>query len=376
MRGYAGRAGEAIVAVLIPALLALIATGLLLVILGRDPIQFYSDMLDRGLLDWPGFQESVIRMSPLLLIAAGLIIAFRAGLWNLGADGQFLLGAAFAAGLAPSFVGSLGSTLTLVVVMAIATVVGALWTVVPAVLRAWYGVNEIITTLMMSFIGIAVANVLVKGPFRTDVGGVARTDTLPLDDRLPLLGDTQINAGIIIAVVAIVAVHLVMTRTSVGFRLRMLGENPRAADHAGLHTKRVIVLTFMASGGLIALGGAVEILGIWGSFRADFNPAFGLIVIPLVFLARLNALASGFLVAAFAVIQIGGESAARKSDVSSDILLALVGLILLFMAVTEWVRARRSARPLYLTPGLAETIGASPAATDESRPAQPSVGTG
>jgi len=156
----------------------------------------------------------------------------------------------------------------------------------------------------------------------------------------------------------------------------MLGENPRAADHAGLHTKRVIVLTFMASGGLIALGGAVELLGIWGSFRADFNPAFGLIVIPLVFLARLNAIASGFLVAAFAVIQIGGESAARKSDVSSDILLALVGLILLFMAVTEWVRARRSARPLYLSPGLAETIGASPAATDESRPAQPSVGTG
>jgi general nucleoside transport system permease protein len=376
MRAYAGRAGEAIVAALIPALLALIATGLLLVILGRDPLQFYSDMLERGLLEWPGFQESVIRMSPLLLIAAGLIVAFRAGLWNLGADGQFLLGAAFAAGLAPSFVGALGSTLTLVAVMAIAAAVGALWTVVPAVLRAWYGVNEIITTLMMSFIGIAVANVLVKGPFRTDTGGVARTDTLPLDDRLPLLGDTQINAGIIIAVVAIIAVHLVMTRTSVGFRLRMLGENPRASEHAGLHTKRIIVLTFMASGGLIALGGAVEILGIWGSFRADFNPAFGLVVIPLVFLARLNALAAGFFVAAFAVIQIGGESAARKSEVSSDILLALVGMILLFMAVTEWLRARRSARPRYLTPGLAETVGARPEPTDETRPAQPSVGTG
>jgi ABC-type uncharacterized transport system permease subunit len=375
MRPYAARATEAAAASLVPAILAFVATGLLLVILGHDPIAFYSDMLNRGLLEWPGFQESIIRMSPLLLIAAGLILAFRASLWNLGADGQFLLGAAFAAGLAPSLVDSLGATFTLIVVMAIAAVVGALWTLIPAILRGWYGVNEIITTLMMSFIGIALANVLVKGPFRTDTGGVARTDTLPIDDRLPLLGNTQINAGIIIAVVAILVVHLVMTRTSLGLRLQILGENPRAAEHAGLHTGRLTVLAFMASGALIALAGAVEILGIWGSFRADFNPSFGLIVIPLVFLARLNAIGAGLFVAAFAVIQIGGESAARKSEVSSDILLALVGLMLLFMAVTEWLRARRSARPRFLSPALAETAGIAPA-PDESRPAQSSVGTG
>lgn len=372
---FAARAAEAVAASLVPAILALAATALLLVILGRDPTQFYGDMLERGLFEWPGLQESIIRMAPLLLIAAGLIIAFRANLWNLGADGQFLLGAAFAAGLAPSIVESLGSTLTLIVVLSVAAIVGALWTVVPAVLRAWYGVNEIITTLMMSFIGIAFANILVKGPFRTDTGGVARTDTLSIDDRLPLLGDTQINAGIIIAVVAILAVHVLMTRTSVGLRLRVLGENPRAAEHAGLHTKRLTVLAFMGSGALIALAGAVEILGIWGSFRADFNPAFGLIVIPLVFLARLNAIGAALFVATFSIIQIGGESAARKSDVSSDILLALVGLILLFMAVTEYVRARRSARPRYLTPGLVETVGVGPT-PDETRPAQSGVGTG
>jgi ABC-type uncharacterized transport system permease subunit len=369
------RAADAAVTALVPVALALVASGALLAIVGRDPFQFYADMFERGLFDWPGFQESVVRMAPLLLIGAGLIVAFRANLWNLGADGQFLLGAAFAAGLSPVFVDSLGSTLTLVVTIAIAAAVGALWTVIPAVLRAWYGVNEIITTLMMAFIGIALANVLVKGPFRTDVGGVARTDTLPLDDRLPLLGDTLINAGIIIAVAAILAVHLVMTRTSVGMRLRVLGQNPRAAEHAGLHTRRLTLLAFMASGALIAVGGAVEILGLWGSFRADFNPAFGLIVIPLVFLARLNALGAAFFIAAFSVIQIGGESAARKADISSDVLLALVGLILLFLAVTEYMRARRSARPRFLTPGLAERLGA-PAPSDETRPAQSGVGTG
>jgi simple sugar transport system permease protein len=370
----AGRAAEAVAASLVPVLLALVASGGLLAILGRDPLQFYGDMLGRGLLEWSGFQESVIRMSPLLLIAAGLIVAFRANLWNLGADGQFLLGAAFAAGLAPSLVGSLGSTLTLVVAMAVAVLVGAAWTLIPAVLRGWYGVNEIITTLMMSFIGIAVANVLVKGPFRTESGGVARTDTLPLDDRLPLLGDTLIHAGIVIAVVAILAVHVVMTRTSAGLRLRVLGENARAAEHCGLHHRRLTVLAFMASGGLIALGGAVEILGLWGSFRADFNPGFGLIVIPLIFLARLNAIGAALFVAAFSVIQIGGESAARKSDVSSDILLALVGLILLFMAVTEYLRARRSARMRHRTPARDDTVSVGTGPSDVGIPGSSGVG--
>ena len=128
MRAHAARASEAVVASLIPAILALVATGLLLVILGRDPIAVLQRHAERGLLEWPGFQESIIRMAPLMLIAAGLIIAFRANLWNLGADGQFLLGAAFAAGLAPALVDSLGATLTLIVVMAIAAAVGALWT--------------------------------------------------------------------------------------------------------------------------------------------------------------------------------------------------------------------------------------------------------
>ena len=105
-------------------------------------------------------------MAPLLLIAAGLIVVFRANIWNLGIDGQFLLGAAVAVGIAPELVAALPNGLALLLLWLIAGVVGAAWTIVPAFLKAWYNVNEIITTLMMSFIGINVANLLVKGPFR------------------------------------------------------------------------------------------------------------------------------------------------------------------------------------------------------------------
>lgn len=375
MRARLARLAEATMIAVVPILLALIVNGIILAALGRDPFTFYYDMFDRGLVQWEGFQESIIRSAPLLLIAAGLIVAFRANLWNLGADGQFLLGAALTAGFAPSLLDSLGIWPMLVLTMVIAAVAGAAWTIIPAILRGRYGVNEIITTLMMSFIGIGVANVLVKGPFKTDVGGVARTDVVPFDERFPLLFDTRIHFGFVIALAAVLAVHVLMTRTSLGLRLRVLGANPRAAAHAGLNPVGLTVIAFALSGALIGLSGSVEILGVQGSFRADFNPAYGLLVIPLVFLARLNALGSLVLVIAFSVIQIGGESAAREAEITSDVLFVLVGLMLLFMALMEYLRVRRGHRMRLLPDEVAQRL--RPAADEggvppgEPRPAVP-----
>jgi simple sugar transport system permease protein len=356
VKARAARLGEATLTAAVPIVLALVVNGILLAALGRDPFTFYADMFNRGLIQWEGFQESIIRSAPLLLIAAGLIVAFRANLWNLGGDGQFLLGAAFTAGFAPSLLESLGVWPMLLATMAIAALAGGAWTLIPALLRGRYGVNEIITTLMMSFIGIGVANVLVKGPFKTDVGGVARTDVVPFDERFPLLFDTRIHLGFVIGVVALLAVHVLMTRTSLGLRLRILGASPRAALHAGLRPVRLTVIAFALSGALIGLSGSVEILGVQGSFRADFNPAYGLLVIPLVFLARLNAIGSLVLVIVFSVIQIGGESAAREAEITSDVLFVLVGLMLLFMALTEYWRARRGRRMRFVPPELAERL--------------------
>jgi len=373
VRARAARLVEATLTAAVPIVLALVVMGILLAALGRDPFTFYADMFQRGLFEWEGFQESIIRSAPLLLIAAGLIVAFRANLWNLGGDGQFLLGAAFTAGFAPSLLSSLGVWPMLVITMAIAAAAGGAWTIIPALLRGRYGVNEIITTLMMSFIGIGVANVLVKGPFRTDVLGVARTDVVPFDERLPLLFGTRIHLGFVLGVVALLAVHVLMTRTSLGLRLRILGASPRAALHAGLNPVRLTVIAFTLSGALIGLSGSVEILGVQGSFRADFNPAYGLLVIPLVFLARLNAIGSLVLVIVFSVIQIGGESAARQAEITTDVLLVLVALMLLFMALTEYLRSRFGLGMRFVPPELAERMrpsgGGGDAAGGEARPA-------
>jgi simple sugar transport system permease protein len=217
-----------------PVIAALVIAGLLLLALGVNPLTYYGYVLDRGLFSPSGIQQTLTRMAPLLFLAAGLIIAFRAGIWNLGVDGQFLLGAVTAAASAPWLATVMPAWLAWIVAFALSTLVAMAWSLLPALLRAYQGVNEIITTLMMTFLGTSLANALVKLVFLDPTTTVPQTRTLPVEDRLPRLFDTTISTGLVLGLIAIVAVHLMMTRTAFGLKLRIVGANPRAAVHAGL----------------------------------------------------------------------------------------------------------------------------------------------
>lgn len=330
--------------ILLPVLLALVVSGVALLLLGKNPIEYYVYVVERGLFRASGLEATITRMAPLLLVAAGLIVAFRAGIWNLGADGQFLLAAVITAALAPVLIQLLPGWLMVVVCFAVAMAVGALWSLVPAILKARYGINEIITSLMMSFLGVSLANVLIKLPFRDPTTTVPQTPTLAVEDRLPRLLDTTVHSGILVALVVVVLVHLMMTRTAFGLKLQVVGANPRAAVHAGLDVGRLTIATFALSAGLVGLGGAVEILGVWGTVRADWNPAYGLLVVPLVFLARFHGLGVIGFTLFFAMLMIGGESASRRVGVPQDFVLVLVALLLLFLALVEYLDHRWRAR--------------------------------
>lgn len=326
-----------------PIVLALVISGALLLILGVNPLTYYAVVLERGLFTSLGLEQSITRMGPLLLVAAGLIVAFRAGIWNLGVDGQFLLGAVLAAASAPALAHTLPPALVLLASAILAAIVGAAWSLLPALLRAYHGVNEIITSLMMTFLGTSLANVLVKLMFLDPATTVPQTRTLPVDDRLPRLFGTTINAGLLIGLLAIVGVQIMMAHTAFGLKLRTVGANPLAAAHAGLPVAWLTVLVFALSAGLIGLAGAVEVLGIQGNVRADWNPAYGLAVIPLVFLARLNGYAAIAFVFFFSVLSIGGESAARRVGVPTFFTLVLIALIMIILATVEYADQRARA---------------------------------
>lgn len=330
----------------VPVLAALVLSGAVLWLLGTDPLEYYAYVARRGLLTPSGLQATVTRMAPLLLVASGLILAFRTGLWNLGSDGQFMLGATAAAVVAPPLAEVLPGWVALGAGALAAMVAAALWSLLPALLKARADVNEIVTTLMMSFLGLSLANALVKLVFLDPGTTVPQTRTLAVADRLPVLPGTIVSGGVLIGLAAIVAVHLVMTRTSFGLKLRVVGANPRAAIHAGLRVPLLTVAVFALSAGLIGLAGAVEVMGVLGNVRADWNPAYGLSVIPLVFLARLNGFAAIIYVLLFSALQIGAESAARRLGVPAYFTYVLVANLLIVLALVEYVTQPR--RPAWI----------------------------
>ncbi|MEX2611949.1 MAG: hypothetical protein WD380_00100, partial [Gaiellaceae bacterium] len=292
-----GRVGDFFLRSILPLVLALGTGAIILAAIGVDPIQYYKDVYSGG-VQFAAWQDSLMRVAPLLLIAVGLIVVFRAGIWNLGIDGQFLLAAAVISGIGSRFEEHLPNAINLLLLFLIAGVVGAAWTIVPALLKARYELNEIITTLMMTFIGINLAQILVKGPFQDPTTTTPQTRAFDFTALLPSIPGTEsasrrwpgVHVGVLVAVAAAFVVWFLMSRTSLGLRLQVLGASMRSARHMGLDVPRLIIVAFLLSGFFVGLAAATEILGVKGYQRADWNPAFGLWVVPLVFLARLHAI--------------------------------------------------------------------------------------
>ena len=353
-----GRFGDFFLRSILPLVLALGTGAIVLVAIGVDPIQYYKDVYSGG-VQFAAWQDSLMRVAPLLLIAVGLIVAFRAGIWNLGMDGQFLLAAAVISGVGSRFEERLPNTINLAVLFLIAGAVGASWTIVPALLKARYELNEIITTLMMSFIAINLAQILVKGPFQDPSTTTPQTRALDFTALLPSIPGTEsssrrwpgVHVGLVVAVVAAVVVWFLMSRTSLGLRLQVLGASMRSARHMGLDVPRLIVVAFLLSGMFVGFAAATEILGVKGYQRADWDPAFGLWVVPLVFLARLHAIGVIPYVVLLSLASIGGDYAAQNAGLTPKFTLLLVGLTLLYMALTEWIARRAELGGGYL-PGV------------------------
>jgi len=336
------RIGRSMANALIPVVGAFVIGGLLLAVLGRNPFAFYGNVIDHGLIGSLGRQETLIRMAPLLLIAAGLMIAFPAGIWNLGTDGQYVMGGVIVAALGPELAPHVSGFVLFTTLFIVGFVVAAIWSLIPAILKAWYGINEIISTLMLTFIGLRFSAFLVKEYFYDRETTVPQTRVLAVADRLPRMFSSRVHIGLIVGLVAVIAVHFVMRNTAFGLRLRIVGMNPKAAIHAGMNMKALTIAIFTLSAGFAGLAAAVNIAGVDGVVRAEWNPAVGLLVVPLVFLARFHAASVIAFIAAFAVFQVGGESASRKADIPNFMVLFMVGLLLIFMALGEYMQLRSS----------------------------------
>jgi simple sugar transport system permease protein len=320
--------------VLVPILsfvLALIFGGLILVAFGINPLEAYRVMVQGSLGSGYALSETLVKAIPLMLTGLGVSIAFRMLFWNIGAEGQLAWGGIAAAFVALFMSDFLPGFTIIPLMMLVAILAGAVWALIPAVLKAWIGVNEILTTLMMNYIAILMVEYLYHGPWRDPEGfGFPGSALFPEAAWLPRLTG-RVHIGLIFAILAAALVWFILQRTRWGYEIRVIGENPKAARYSGMSIARNIVLVMLLSGGLAGLAGMAEVSGITHRLYHGLTVGTGYTAIIVAWLAALNpwgVLVVGFLMAALIV---GGDQIQIALGLPAAVAGVLQGAILFFV---------------------------------------------
>jgi len=328
---------------------ALLIGALMLVLLDANPIEGFGAMLSGAFGGADALTSTALKATPLLFVGVGITIAFRANVINIGGEGQMVAGGLLATAVAlvlPDW----PAAVMLPTVLVAGMVGGAIWGAVPGALKAYYGVNEILSTIMLNVVAVQLMNFLLRGPM-IDPGEIERGTRIPQTQRLqegadlPLLfGSGRLHIGPVIAALVAVAAYILLWRTPVGFRVRAVGQSTDAARYAGIPVKRTIVLALTLAGAMGGLAGAVLVFGseshrmVTDGSTAGFtgNAGFNGIVAALFGgLHPLWAIPASFL---FGGLLVGGNALQRAVQVPTALILALNGLVVVFVVASDRYR--------------------------------------
>jgi simple sugar transport system permease protein len=335
------RDGAVRVAVALAGSLGLFAV--LMLVKGVNPITAYADMVSSTFTDKTSLGGILVRATPLVLAALAVAVPARAGLINVGGEGQLIMGGIAAMGVSLALGGSAPGPLTLVLMGVAAMVAGGLWSALAAVLRLGVGISESVSTLLLNYVALDLMYFLIYERWKDREGsGQPATRALETGERLPLLGDSRVHLGLLIAVVAAVVIFAVFRTTSWGFRLRVVGGNPEAARRAGLKVGTLLVTSMLVGGALAGLGGFTQLAGAEFKLRSGFIVGYGYIAFLASWLARhkpLGVIGSCVLLSAIA---IGGDSLQLDAGLPAAGVNVLMALLLL--GVFGFGRKREAAR--------------------------------
>lgn len=312
-------------------LLALIAAAVIFSSYGVDPFEAYRRVFVGSFGSWYGFSETVVKTIPLMVCAIGLSIAFRARLWNIGAEGQLLMGAIGATWVALSFPDAPAVVLQSTM-YSLGFLLGAVWGLIPGVLRTKFGNQVAITSLMMNYIAARIVEYLVYGPWKgPGEWGFPYTSKFSVAAQLPRMPGTRIHSPTLLLGLALaVALYILTTKTRFGFEVRVTGENPNAAKYAGMSFLKIALLSMLISGGLAGLAGVGEVAGIQLRLRTGISPGYGYTAIIVVWLSRLNSLLVVPVSLLFGGLLVGGD-AIQLIGLPFAAIDMFNGLILLFV---------------------------------------------
>ena len=324
-----------------PVVLALVVGAVVVATTHANPLDAYAALVQGAFGSLEAVSETLAQTTVFIFAGAGLAIAFRAGLFNIGAEGQLVAGALCAAVAGAQL--HFPAAIEVVVCVLAGAAGGAIWASIAGILRARYGASEVITTIMLNYIAALGANFLVAGPLR---GSAFAPETAAIDPAAmlpPLVPGTRLTIAFPFAIVSAIALWWWLGRSVAGFELRTVGSSERVARYAGISVPRAIMRAMALSGALAGLGGACEVLALFHRFNAQLSPGYGFTSIAVALLARSNPLgviASGLF---FGVLQNGALSMQAQAGISKDLIAIIEGLIILFVSA-RWIGARLSVR--------------------------------
>jgi simple sugar transport system permease protein len=323
---------------------ALIVGAILIIFAGANPISAYTALFQESLSNYFGFGNTLTKMTPLLFTSLGVLVALKAGQFNIGGEGQIYLGA-------------LGSTLIGLYVQGLPPIIhiplallagfgfGAAWGWIPGYLKAVRGVNEVITTLLLNYIAVNLVSYLVQNPLKAPAAPSPYSPLIAKSAQLPIiLPGSLAHAGIILALITAGILWILLVRSPLGYQISAVGFNPIAARYARMSVERTIMFVMALAGGLAGLAGATEVMGLKYRLFEQVSPGYGFDAIAIAFLSRGNiggvVLTSLF----FAALRSGANVMQRSAGVPVTVVYAIQGLTVLFIAISLAVETQRNAK--------------------------------
>lgn len=350
-------------------LAALLVGAIMLSILGVNPLVAYRALIEGAFGSQNAFAETLVRATPLLLIGVGICIAYRGNVINIGGEGQMIVGALVGVWVGLTIT-NIPGWVNVILGMFMGAIAGAIWGGIPGVLKAYFNVNEILSTVMMNAIAVQFKNFFLTGPLidpsqaeiASQIPQTARLDEL---FRLPRLWHpTRLHLGSVIAVILAILVYILLWRTTTGYRIRAVGQNPSASKYAGIKVKRYVVLALVLSGALAGLAGAIQVYGVNYRMITDGSPTgftggAGFNGIVAALFGQLHPIITIPASVLFGALLVGANAMQRAVQIPSALITALNGLVVVFVVSSEFLRKKRQRRRLS-TAQEEETFDAQP----------------
>ena len=334
---------------LLALLFALAVCAVILLLLGVNPFEAYAAMIAGAFGTLSGITQSIAKATPLLLVGLGICIAFRASVINIGAEGQIMLGAFAATWFSLAFRSILPDALLVVGTLLAGFLAGGFWGFIPGILKARFGVNEIISTVMLNVVATQILLAMLKGPLM-DTTCVTAGTFLPQSEQLPeavwlakFVPQTLLHTGAIFAVVLAFVVYIFLWRTTIGYRIRAVGLNPDASRYAGIRVPVYQALALTLAGGLAGLAGVVEVIGVQHRLLEGITSGYGFSGIVAALFGSLHPLGTIPASYLFGSLLVGADKMQRAMQVPSSLVDVLLGLVVLFVVGSQYYARRRAA---------------------------------